>query len=255
MSRIDPNKKHIEVCITPENYSLYEEYNEIVVVIDVLRATSAICTAFDYGVKSIIPVATLEEAWEYKNKGYVVAAERNGEIVEGFDLGNSPFGYMTGAMQGKTVVLTTTNGTKTIDRAKGAGTVVVGSLMNLDAICAWLIKQNKNVLVVCSGWKGKFNLEDSICAGAIAEQLLATNEYQSVEDSSIAAKYLYAHSKNNYKSFLKASSHRRRLKKLNMNADIKLCLIPNQSEAIPVLQDGELINLNIKKPREISVTF
>jgi len=253
--RIDPNKKHIEVCITPENYHLYEEYNEIVVVIDVLRATSAICTAFDYGVKSIIPVSTIEEARDYKSKGYIVAAERNGEIVEGFDLGNSPFGFMQEHLKGESVVLTTTNGTKCINMARNGGQVVIGSLLNLDALANWLKKQDKNILILCSGWKGKFNLEDSICAGAIAEQLLESNRYQSVEDSSIAAKYLYIHSKQNYLGFLKASSHRRRLKKLNMNADIKLCLIPNQSEAIPVLQGNEIVNVNVKKPREFKVTF
>jgi len=253
--RIDPNKKHVEVCITPENYHLYEEYNEIVVVIDVLRATSAICTAFDYGVESIIPVSTIEEARDYKSKGFIVAAERNGEIVEGFDLGNSPFGFMQDHLKGEKVVLTTTNGTKCIHMARGGGQVVIGSLLNLDALSAWLKKQDKNVLILCSGWKGKFNLEDSICAGAIAEQLLESNRYQSVEDSSIAAKYLYIHAKDNYLGFLKASSHRRRLKKLNMNADIKLCLIPNQSVAIPTLQGDELVNINVKKPREFKVTF
>ncbi len=253
--RIDPNKKHVEVCITPENYSLYEEYNEIVVVVDVLRATSAICTAFDYGVKSIIPVPTIEEAKTYKAKGYIVAAERNGEVVEGFDMGNSPFGFMQDDIRDKTVVLTTTNGTKCINLARNAGQVVIGSLMNIDALCVWLKKQNKDILVLCSGWKGKFNLEDSICAGAIVEQLLESKNYQAVEDSSIAAKFLYAHSKQKYLSFLKASSHRRRLKKLNLNADIKLCLIPNQSEAIPVLKGDELVNVNVKKPREFGVVF
>lgn len=244
----DPNKKSVEVCITPDKYGKYREYNEIVVVIDVLRATSAICTAFDNGVERIIPVSKIEKALEYKEKGYIVAAERNGEIVAGFDRGNSPFGFMDDEVKGKTIVLTTTNGTRTINIAKkDAGTVVIGSLLNLDVLSEWLIEQDKDVLLLCSGWRDKLNLEDTICAGAIAEKLLDSMKFQSVEDSTIMAKYLYQSASNNYLGFLKASSHRRRLQKLNMNADIKFCLTPNQSKSIPILRGKALELLNVEK--------
>jgi len=241
------DKKRVEVCIAPNNYYLYKEYNEIVVVIDVLRATSAICTAFDHGVAEVIPVSSLDEAREYKDQGYQVAAERNGEIVEGFTLGNSPYGFMDESLKGKSVVLTTTNGTKTIEVAKDAGMLVIGSLLNLDVLCDWLIAQNKNVLLLCSGWRDKLNLEDTICAGAIAEQLLDSRKFASSEDSTIMAKYLYQSAKENYLGFLKASSHRRRLKKLNMNEDIKFCLTPNQSKSIPILKGKSLVKLLVKE--------
>ena len=242
----DPNKRSVEVCITPDKYDRYKEYNEIVVVIDVLRATSAICTAFDHGVAKIIPVSEIERALEFKEQGYIVAAERNGEIVAGFDRGNSPFGFMDEDLEGKTVVLTTTNGTRTINIAKkDAGTVVIGSLLNLDVLSEWLIAQDKDVLLLCSGWRDKLNLEDTICAGAIAEKLLESMKFQSVEDSTIMAKYLFQSASSNYLGFLKASSHRRRLQKLNMNADIKYCLTPNQSTAIPILRGDALEALDV----------
>ncbi len=236
-------RKHIEVCFTPGEYEYFKDEYEIVVVIDVLRATSAICAAFDNGVKSIIPVATVEEALEYKAKGYLVGAERKGQIVEGFDFGNSPFSFMKEELRGQEVVLTTTNGTKALDIAKDAETVVVGSLLNLDALCEWLEVQDKNILCLCSGWQDKFNLEDTICAGAISEYLVATGNFTSVEDSSIAAKYLYLSAWDRYMGFLKASSHRRRLKNLNLNEDIKYCLTPNQTNVIPILKDGKLVKL------------
>ena len=236
-------RKHIEVCFTPGEYEYFKDEYEIVVVIDVLRATSAICAAFDNGVKSIIPVATVEEALEYKAKGYLVGAERKGQIVEGFDFGNSPFSFMKKELRGQEVVLTTTNGTKALDIAKNAETVVVGSLLNLDALCEWLEVQDKNILCLCSGWQDKFNLEDTICAGAISEYLVATGNFTSVEDSSIAAKYLYLSAWDRYMGFLKASSHRRRLKNLNLNEDIKYCLTPNQTNVIPILKDGKLVKL------------
>jgi 2-phosphosulfolactate phosphatase len=236
-------RKRIEVCFTPGEYAYYKDEFEIVVVIDVLRATSAMCAAFDNGILSIIPVPTIEEALEYKKKGYLVGAERKGQIVEGFDFGNSPFSYMKEEFRGKEVVLTTTNGTKSLDVAKDAETVVVGSFLNLTALSKWLSKQDKNILCLCSGWQDKFNLEDTICAGAISDFLISTGNFISIEDSSIAAKYLFLSAKDNYLGYLKSSSHRRRLKHLNLNEDIKYCLTPDQTDVIPILINGKLIKL------------
>ena len=236
-------RKHVEVCFTPGEYAYYKDEFEIVVVIDVLRATSAICAAFHNGIEAIIPVPTVEEAWEYKQKGYLAGAERKGQIVEGFDFGNSPFSYINEEFRGKEVVLTTTNGTKSLDVAKDAEIVVVGSFLNLDYLSKWLVEQNKNVLCLCSGWQDKFNLEDTICAGAISDYLLSTGNFTSDEDSSIAAKYLYLSAKDNFFCYLKSSSHRRRLKNLNLNEDIKYCLTPNQTDVIPILRNGKLVKL------------
>lgn len=236
-------RKRVEVCFTPGEYQYFKDEFEIVVVIDVLRATSAICAAFDNGIAAIIPVPTVEEAWKYKKKGYLAGAERKGQIVDGFDFGNSPFSYMKDEFRGKEVVLTTTNGTKSLDVAKEAELVVVGSFLNLRVLSEWLAEQDKNILCLCSGWQDKFNLEDTICAGAISEHLLSTGNFTSEEDSSIAAKYLYLSAKDNYFGYLKSSSHRRRLKNLNLNEDIKYCLTPNQTNVIPVLKDGKLVQL------------
>ena len=235
-------KPRIEVCFTPNLYPLHIEDFQVVVVIDVLRATSAICTAFHYGIEKIIPVSTLDEAIEYREKGYLVAAERKGKVVSGFDYGNSPFTYMNKEIKGKTLVLTTTNGTKAINVAKNVDHLIIGSLLNLDALCNYIKKLNKNVLLLGSGWQNKFCLEDTICAGAIADQLLSFNNFTSESDSSVAAKYLYKSARDNYFGYLKASSHRKRLKKLNLNRDIKYCLTPNQTNVVPIREDNYLIS-------------
>ena len=237
------NRKHVEVCFTPGDYEYFKGKSEIVVVIDVLRATSAICAAFQNGIKSIIPVATIEEAREYQKKGYLVGAERKGQIVEGFDFGNSPYSYMKDELKGKEVVLSTTNGTKALSIVSDAPIVVVGALNNLDALCEWLALQDKNVLCLCSGWQNKFNLEDTICAGAISDKLISTGKFKSDEDSSIAAKYLYLSAWKNPLGYLKSSSHRKRLKNLNLNEDIKYCLTPNKTNVIPILKNGKLVKL------------
>ena len=237
------NRKHVEVCFIPGEYEYFKGEYDIVVVIDVLRATSAICAAFDNGIKSIIPVATIDEARDYQKKGFLVGAERQGQIVEGFDFGNSPYSYMKEELKGQEVVLSTTNGTKALSIAADAPTVVVGALNNLDALCEWLAVQDKNVLCLCSGWQDKFNLEDTICAGAICDQLISSGKFVSDEDSSIAAKYLYLSAWENPLGYLKSSSHRRRLKNLNLNEDIKYCLTPNKTTVIPILKDGKLVKL------------
>ena len=234
----------IEVCFSPGEYHLYEADFQLVVVLDVLRATSAICTAMEHGVKEIIPVASVEEARQLQSEGYLAAAERGGQIVEGFDMGNSPFSYMDPALKGKSVVLTTTNGTKAINMAKDKETVVIGSLNNLDALCHWLIRQRRDILVLGSGWKDKFNLEDTICAGAIADKCLKSGRFFADEDSTVAAKFIYRSARDNMFAFLKASSHRRRLRKLNLNEDVKYCLTPNNCSAIPVLKNGSLVRMN-----------
>jgi 2-phosphosulfolactate phosphatase len=230
----------VEVCFSPNDYPLYKSDHEIVVVIDVLRATTAIVAGIANGLESIIPVASLEEAFDYKSKGYIVAAERGGEMIEGFSFGNSPFSFLNPDLKGKKVVLSTTNGTKAIKTPENK-IIVIAALVNYRSVADWLMKQNKNVLLLASGWRNKFNLEDTICAGAITDMLLATGSFTSNEDSSIAAKYIYQSATDNILGYLKASSHRRRLKKLNLNEDIKFCLTPNQFDIVPILKGDEIV--------------
>lgn len=239
-------KYRVEVCFVPSQYEMYAEDMGIVVVIDVLRATSAMVAAFEHGVDRIIPVGTIEEAKAYIGReGYIAAAERNGEVVEGFAFGNSPLAYVDQDLRGKTIVMTTTNGTKAIGLAKNARKLVIGSFLNLTALSEWLIEQNDNVLLLCSGWKDKFNLEDSAFAGALMDRMLATGKFGVEEDSSIAAKYMYMSAKENFLSLVKAAPRRRRIEQLQLLPDVKYCLTPDQSTAIPILRDGQLVRMEL----------
>lgn len=243
----------VEVVFSPAQYNLYEEDMDIVVVIDVLRATSAMVTAFDNGAKEIIPVATVDEARAYLGKeGHLVAAERNGEVVEGFPIGNSPYDFMGDHVKDKTVVISTTNGTRAISMAKDKPQLVIGSMLNLDVLCNWLIGQEKNVLLFCSGWKNKFNLEDTACAGAIMSQLLDSGKFGSEEDTSIASKFLFMAARANFTSILKSAPRRKRLEQLDLLQDAKYCLTLNQSTNIPILKDGRLVKMETSVP---STTF
>ena len=246
VSRNDHYRYRVEVWFVPGQYPLYSQDMGIVVVIDILRATSAMVAAFEHGVDRIIPVGTIEEARQYIGRpGYIAAAERNGEVVEGFSYGNSPLAYVGRDLRGQTIVMTTTNGTKAINLAKNARKLVVGSFLNLSALSDWLVQQNDNILLLCSGWKDKFNLEDSVYAGAVMERLLASGKFGVEEDSSIAAKYMFMAARDNFLSILKAAPRRRRIEQLHLLPDAKYCLTPDQSRIIPVLREGELVRMEM----------
>jgi 2-phosphosulfolactate phosphatase len=232
---------NIEICFSPQSYPLFHNPDSIVVVIDILRATSAITTAFYHGVSKMIPVATVEEAQKYKENGFLVAAERHAEIVPGFDLGNSPFGYMNTRVKGKTIAITTTNGTHAINVARHASKIIIGSFLNMDTVTDYLRKEKKDVLFLCAGWKNKFNLEDTLFAGAVAEALIYKYDFNSICDSTIAAMELYKLAKHDLYGFLANSSHRNRLVKLDLERDVKYCLTPNQCPVLPVMQGKFLV--------------
>ncbi len=233
--------RSIEVCFSPALLSQYDISDSIVVVVDVLRASSSICYGFENGAEKIIPVATVEECRSYAGNGHLLAAERNGEVVEGFDFGNSPFSYTREKVEGKSIVLTTTNGTYAIQQARQSHKVVIGSFLNLEAVCNWLAKENKDVLLLCAGWKNKFNLEDSLFAGAVVNRLKDSFDYFC--DSSIASEDLYLLAKDDLRKFLRKSSHSNRLKELDIEKDVVFCLQTNICNAIPVLEGDALVRL------------
>ncbi|MDQ8004685.1 MAG: 2-phosphosulfolactate phosphatase [Pedobacter sp.] len=234
----------IEVCLTPALLDLYAIESSIVVVIDILRATSSITYGIENGAEAIIPVMNVEDCLNYADKGYLLAAERNGEVVEGYDFGNSPFSYTAEKVAGKTIVLTTTNGTKAMHLAQErAHQVIVGSFLNLTSVSDYLKQQNKDVLLLCAGWKDNFNLEDTLFAGAVVEQL--QNDFTIGDDASVAALDMYQLAKGDLREYLKKSSHSHRLIKLNIEEDVQFCLKLDICTTIPVLEGELLLKLSI----------
>jgi 2-phosphosulfolactate phosphatase len=241
----DPMTNDLHVCLSPALLSLYNVEEYIVVIVDIFRATSSICYGIENGAEAIIPVAEVEECLAYRHKqtSYLLAAERNGEVVAGFDFGNSPFSYTKEKVAAKTVVLTTTNGTQALHLSRSAKKVVIGSFLNLTALCNWLKTQNENILLVCAGWKNNFNLEDTLFSGAVVERL-KSSDYKT-DDSAIAANDLYLLGKNDLNAYLAKTSHSERLKKLGIQADIAFCLNVDITTAIPVLEGEKLIKLQL----------
>ena len=233
----------LSVCLSPALIPLYKVEDYIVIIIDIFRATSSICYGIDNGATAIIPVSTVEDCEAYREKGYdyLLAAERDGKVVDGFEFGNSPFSYAKEYVAHHTIVLTTTNGTHALHLSRKAKQIVIGSFLNLSALCNWLKNQDENVLLVCAGWKNNFNLEDTLFAGAVVEQLKEFNF--SLDDAAIAAYDLYQVGKKDINGYLKKSSHSERLKKLGIEKDIEFCLQIDLTTAIPILDGERLVKL------------
>ena len=232
--------KTIDVCLTPELLSQHELSRQTVVIVDILRATSTMVTAFANGVERIRPVAYAETCRAWREQGYLVAGERDGRKIADFDLGNSPLEYSAGKMRGRSLAMTTTNGTLAIEKSKGAHQLIVGSFLNLNAIVSFLIAQDTSVLVVCAGWKGHVNLEDTLFAGALTNGL---REHLRVgSDAALMAEVAYHAAQPDLLNFLSRSSHVRRLQQLGNQKDVEFCLGDSIYGVIPVLQGECLIS-------------
>ena len=241
---METSKKKIFTCLSPALINIYDISNSIVVIIDVLRATSTITTALYNGAASVIPVATVPRCVELgKALGGITAGERDGKVADGLSYGNSPFEYPREFIEGKVLVLTTTNGTKLLHMAldQGAEEIITGSFPNLTAVCDYLINSDKNVLLGCSAWKDRVNIEDTLFAGAVISRI---KDHFSVEcDSSKLAESLYHEAGPDRFEFMKKreATHYHRLMKYDLEKDIRYCLTEDQANVLPIFQGDRLV--------------
>lgn len=223
----------LDVCLSPLLFHLYDVKDKNVVVIDILRATSTICTALHHGAKAVVPVTTIEECLSYKNENTLLACEREGKIAEGFVHGNSPMEYTEDIIKDKLLVLTTTNGTRCINMSRGARNIVAGSFLNLNAIVEFLSQEKRDTILFCSGWKDQFSLEDTLFAGAVVDRL--AQEFNWNNDPAFSAFQLYQSAKSDLLAFVKNSSHYQRLAAHGVSKDIAFCMNQSLFNLIPIL--------------------
>ncbi|MBN2660225.1 MAG: 2-phosphosulfolactate phosphatase [Tannerellaceae bacterium] len=227
--------KKIDVCFTPALYPFYHVPDAVVVVVDIFRATTTMCAAFENGVHSMRPVATLGEARAYKWQGWLVGAERNVKRCEFADFGNSPFDYPTEKVLGKKIVFTTTNGTRAITTASEAYRVAVGAFSNLTAVTRYCLHHKRNVVVLCAGYNDRFNIEDSLFGGALVSLLLETGEYETASDSAVVAYEMWQHQKDDLVGFINRSDHIWRLRANGLEDSVPYCLTLDTTEKVPEL--------------------
>ncbi len=241
---MERNKPSLYTCLSPALLHLYDVSSSIVVIIDVLRATSTIATALHNGAKCVIPVDSVSECIRIgKQIDSITAGERDGKVAEGLEYGNSPFEYPTEFINGKTLVLTTTNGTKLLQMAldNNARTIIAGSFVNLTAVCNFLIAQKQNVILGCAAWKDRVNIEDTLFAGAVIHKI---KRHFSINcDSSQMAATMYSDAKDGLFEFVKTKniSHYQRLSAYGLEKDIRYCLTEDLANVLVVYDEGKLV--------------
>ena len=237
------NKPTLSTSLSPALLHLYDLSNSVVVIIDVFRATSTIASALFNGAKSVIPVDSVPKAIEIsKSIDGIAAGERDGMIADGLQHGNSPLEYTREFIEGKTLVLTTTNGTRLLHMAleKNADTIISGSFPNISSVCDFLVKQKKNVVLCCAGWKDRFNLEDTLFAGSVINRI--KKEFTIHCDSSVMAEEMYSSHKKNLLDFAPKLTHYHRLvERFGLIDDIKYCLTDDVANVLPYYTNGKLI--------------
>lgn len=228
----------IEVSLTPALYPYRTlKENHITVAIDVLRATTAVCAAFQAGCSEVVPLDSLEALESYRRQGYAIAAERGGKKLPGSDYGNSPTEYISKDMRGVRLAYSTTNGTVSILRGADAELTLVGAFANIDALCGRLRKEGRDVVLLCSGWQNDFCLEDTLVAGAIIERV-----GDGVGDAALMALDLWRMAKENPIGYCQKASHVHRLEGFGpqAQADIVFAFKQDTCPVVPMLKEGRL---------------
>jgi len=222
-----------------------------VLVIDVLRATSNMVTGLAHGCKGIVPIETVQQAKSMQRPGDLLGGERFCKKLAGFDLGNSPFEYMSEDIRDRRILMTTTNGTRAIQKSLRAHTLIACSLLNGLACAEAAAALGRDVVILCSGTQDVFSLEDGLCAGMIADELLRlTSGTAELNDFGLAMHSSYMANSGRLKEALLGCSNGKRLTKLGFAEDIAYCARTNLYRVVPVVRDGMLVDGSGSLPKK-----
>lgn len=221
------------------------------VVFDVLRATSVIVTALANGCREVVPFVEVEEALAFARgrRDAVLGGERGNVLIPGFHLGNSPLEYTPERVKGRTVAITTTNGTRAVrGAAQGAGEVIIGSLLNAKAAARVALEAGRDAVLVCAGARGKFSLEDTVAAGMVALELTELTGEDGISfesDLAVAACRLAEFYREDPLRALHDSLHGQKLAAMGLHEDLAWCARLNHFDIVPVYREGRII---VNKP-------
>jgi 2-phosphosulfolactate phosphatase len=233
----------INTLLSPLNVDELYFTNKTTIVIDVLRATTTIVTALNNGAKEIIPVGSIEFAMKVSGDTFsgqtLLAGERNTKKIDGFSLGNSPLEYVHEVVNGKTIVLFTTNGSKAIVKAKYSSKLLISSFLNASCIAQELTGSDE-VVIMCSGNNGLFSFEDSVCAGDLIAELKELNEDIKLDDASKTCYLLFKKNKKRLKKMLMETEHGIKLLESGFKKDIVYSTQKNIFDVIPVYDAGSI---------------
>ena len=216
-----------------------------VVVIDVLRATSVMVTALNNGASRVIPVLSPKEAFEYRashHEDIILVGERNASAIEGFDYSNSPLDMVPSVVKGRTLVMTTTNGTRAIRAAKDAAELFVASFLNSEATIN-ILKQRDDVVLIASGNSGSFNIEDTLCAGYMVELLNSCSDIsRELTDAAVAANQLFIDVRDDLHKLAALGNHYRLLKSKGLDEDLLYCFRRDCIDLVCMRENGAIVS-------------
>lgn len=230
---------NIDLIVSSDDINEEKIHGKVVVVIDMLRATTVIITALKNGCSKVVPVVTVEEALrlsEEDRESFILGGERRALKIEGFNCSNSPLEYSKEVVNNKTLIITTTNGTRAIHGSKSAEQIIIGAMINGRAVARKLIELDRDVVFVNAGTYGQFSMDDFICSGYIISCITENNSAE-LSDIAFTAQHIY-HSHKDIESYLKHARHFNVLKELGLEDDLKYCCNKDLTDIVPVYRDG-----------------
>jgi 2-phosphosulfolactate phosphatase len=244
-----------ELYLTPVPFDRVNLTDKSVVAIDVLRCSTSICAALQAGAREVIPVPGPGEAGDLWAKlgreQAVLAGEREGVRIENFQLGNSPAEFTADRVGGKTVVITTTNGTQVYNKTKGSKLVVTGALVNVRAVSELIAREGRDLVVVCSGHEGGFSIEDTLCGGMILDLLASVHNVSlTLNDAGSLALLLYRSNKESLDQAIGQGEHGRYLSSIGFADDVATASTVDSMPVVPVMVDGRLATLPVALQRQ-----
>jgi len=232
----------LDVLLLPHELPARPRPEFTAVVVDVLRATTSIVVAFQHGCRSIRPVANVAEAQRVHRAApdAVLAGEEGGRRIRGFDLGNSPREFTREVVSGRNVILTTSNGTKTLRAVGGDRTVAIGAFLNRSAVGSWLVARGTNSLIVCSGYEGVFSLEDAVCAGAIVDGATSVATGLVLGDGAQACRVLWERFGADLLRLLPETDWGQRILAMGLGPDIEVCARVDVTDVVPTMEGDRI---------------
>lgn len=236
----------IDIIISADDIIESKLENKIAVVIDMFRATSVIVTALNNGCEEVIPFLTIEETLEsseeLNREEYILGGERRAVKIDGFDLSNSPLEYTKEVVENKKVLITTTNGTRTLTKSNSAKRIIIAALINGKAVADKLLEINEDVVIINAGTNGNFSMDDYICSGYIINEMLKVDNNIELTDISKTANMIYENN-SDIISYVKEATHYSVMKSLELDNDIEYCMKKSIVNNVPEYKDGKIVNM------------
>lgn len=235
----------LDVALTPRKILSAGRRKHVVVVLDILRASSTVCVALASGAMRIIPQKTVESAFFKKNEypNALLCGEREGIAPNGFDLGNSPYEYTAETVGGRDLIFTTTNGAAALFSAPDDAIRLMGGFVNANAIAQFIERRRPQAATfLCAGNNGMFSLEDALCAGMFIE--LVSSLFPDQTDEAHAAKAIFAMHKNNFRTTFQNTAHAQNLYRKGFGKDVGFCATFDAVPIIPIFNGCEIIRFS-----------